>query len=123
MFNIYENRCNIMRHFEKFDRVMDFAARLKQYMVYGVSLAYPFFSLVTFLGVIKMAFNIPPEIAAVVAFVGVLVIGILSFKSGLYAKDMNITWRNTPMAVDIHQRTDRIEESVNRIEKHLGIEK
>jgi len=75
------------------------------------------------LGVIKMAFNIPPEIAAVVAFVGVLVIGILSFKSGLYAKDMNITWRNTPMAVDIHQRTDRIEESVNRIEKHLGIEK
>jgi hypothetical protein len=107
----------------QFDSIMDFAARFKQYMVYGVNLAYPFFSLITFLGVIKMAFNIPPEIAAVVAFVGVLVIGILSFKSGLYAKDMNITWRNTPMAVDIHQRTDRIEESVNRIEKHLGIEK
>jgi hypothetical protein len=107
----------------QFDTVMDFAARLKQYMVYGVSLAYPFFSLVTFLGVIKMAFNIPPEIAAVVAFIGVLVVGILSFKSGLYSKDMNITWKNTPMAVDIHERTDRIEQSINRIEKHLGIEK
>jgi hypothetical protein len=106
-----------------FDRIMDFAARLKQYMVYGVSLAYPFFSLVTFLGVIKMAFNIPPEIAAVVAFIGVLVVGILSFKSGLYSKDMNITWRNTPMAVDIHERTDRIEKSMKRIEEHLGIEK
>jgi hypothetical protein len=107
----------------KFDTVMDFAARLKQYMVYGVSLAYPFFSLVTFLGVIKMAFNIPPEIAAVVAFIGVLIVGILSFKSGLYSKDMNITWKNTPMAVDIHERTDRIEQSINRIENHLGIEK
>ena len=112
-----------MKHFEKFDRFMDFAARLKQYMVYGVSLAYPFFSLVTFLGVIKMAFNIPPEIAAIVAFIGVLVVGILSFKSGLYSKDMNITWKNTPMAVDIHERTDRIEKAIERVEQHLGIEK
>lgn len=106
-----------------FDTIMDFAARLKQYMVYGVNLAYPFFSLITFLGVIKMAFNIPPEIAAVVAFIGVLIIGILSFKSGLYSKDMNITWKNTPMAVDIHERTDRIEKSINKIEEHFGIEK
>lgn len=113
----------MMKHFEKFDGFMDFAARLKQYMVYGVSLAYPFFSLITFLGVIKMAFNIPPEIAAVVAFIGVLLVGIFSFKSGLYAKDMNITWRNTPMACDIDRRTATIEKSVERIEKHLGIEK
>jgi len=112
------------------DSIMDFAARIKQYMVYGVSLAYPFFSLVTFLGVIKIAFNIPPEIAAIVAFVGVLLVGILSFKSGLYSKDMNITWKNTPMAVDIHvctdqtdQRTARIEESVKKIEEYLGIKK
>jgi len=107
----------------KFDTILDFAARFKQYMVYGVNLAYPFFSLITFLGVIKMAFNIPPEIAAVVAFAGVLLIGVLSFKSGLYAKDMNITWKNTPMAVDIHERTDRIEKSIDRIEDHLGIQK
>lgn len=123
MFNICENRCNMMKHIEKFDKIMEFAARIKQYMVYGVSLAYPFFSLVTFLGVIKIAFNIPPEIAAVVAFFGVLVIGILSFKSGFYAKDMNITWKNTPMACDIDRRTSTIEQSVERIEKHLGIEK
>jgi hypothetical protein len=107
----------------KFDTMMDFAARLKQYMVYGVSLAYPFFSLVTFLGVIKMAFNIPPEIAAVVAFVGVLIVGILSFKSGLYAKDMNITWKNTPMACEIHGNTADILRSIERIERHLEIEK
>lgn len=113
----------MMKHFEKFDVIMDFAARLKQYMVYGVSLAYPFFSLVTFLGVIKMAFNIPPEIAAVAAFIGVLLIGIFSFKSGFYAKDMNITWKNTPMACDIDRRTSVIEESVKRIEEHLGVEK
>jgi hypothetical protein len=103
-----------------FDKVMDFAARTKQYMVYGVSLAYPIFSLVTFLGVIKMAFNIPPEIAAIVAFIGVYVVGIMSFKSGLYSKDMNITWKNTPMAVDIHERTDRIEQAVLRIEEKIG---
>jgi hypothetical protein len=107
----------------KFDKTIDFAARTKQYLVYGVSLAYPFFSLITFLGVIKMAFEIPPEIAAVVAFTGVYVVGVLSFKSGLYSKDMNITWKNTPMAVDIHERTDRIEKAIDRIEKHLGIEK
>jgi len=107
----------------KFDRVIDFAARTKQYIVYGVSLAYPFFSLVTFLGVIKMAFGIPPELAAIVAFIGVYTVGITSFKIGLYAKDMNITWRNTPMAVDIHERTDRIEKAIERIEQHLGIEK
>lgn len=110
-----------MKKVEKFETVMDFAARLKQYMVYGVSLAYPFFSLVTFLGVIKMAFNIPPEIAAVVAFIGVLLVGVLSFKSGLYSKDMNITWKNTPMACDIDRRTTAIEQSVERIENHLGI--
>ena len=120
MFNICGNRFIMMI---KFDTLMDFAARLKQYMIYGVSLAYPFFSLITFLGVIKMAFSIPPEIAAIIAFFGVLIMGILSFKSGLYSKDMNITWKNTPMAVDIHERTDRIEKAIERIEKHLGIEK
>lgn len=107
----------------KFDRVIDFAARTKQYVVYGVGLTYPFFTLVTFLGVIKMAWNIPPEIAAIVAFASVYIIGISSFKVGLYAKDMNITWKNTPMAVDIHERTDRIEKAIDRIEKHLGVEK
>jgi hypothetical protein len=107
----------------KFDVMMDFAARLKQYMIYGVSLAYPFFSLITFLGVIKMAFSIPPEIAAVIAFFGVLIMGILSFKSGLYSKDMNITWKNTPMACEIHGNTSDILRSIERIEKHLGIEK
>jgi hypothetical protein len=107
----------------KFDKFIDFTARTKQYVVYGVSLAYPFFSLITFLGVIKMAFGIPPEIAAIIAFIGVYVTGIMSFKIGLYSKDMNITWKNTPMAVDIHERTDRIEQSVERIENHLGIKK
>jgi len=114
----------------KFDILVDFAARTKQYVVYGVSLTYPFFTLITFLGVIKMAWNIPPEIAAFVAFIGVYVIGISSFKVGLYAKDMNITWKNTPMAVDIHKRTEtiekdvkNIEKSIERIEKHLGIKK
>jgi hypothetical protein len=120
MFNIREVEFIMMI---KFDTIMDFAARLKQYMIYGVSLAYPFFSLITFLGVIKMAFSIPPEIAAVIAFFGVLIMGILSFKSGLYSKDMNITWKNTPMAVDIHERTDRIEKAIERIEIRLGIEK
>lgn len=105
------------------DSIMDFAARIKQYMVYGVSLAYPFFSLVTFLGVIKIAFNIPPEVAAIVAFFGVLVTGILSFKSGLYSKDMNITWKNTPMACEIHGNTADILRSIERIEEHLGIKK
>jgi hypothetical protein len=107
----------------KFDILIDFAARTKQYVVYGVGLAYPVFSLVTFLGVIKMAWNIPPEIAAIVAFAGVYIIGISSFKIGLYAKDMNITWKNTPMAVDIHERTGRMEKAIERIEKHLGIDK
>jgi hypothetical protein len=107
----------------KFDRLVDFVARTKQYVVYGVSLTYPFFTLVTFLGVIKMAWNIPPEIAAFVAFIAVYVIGISSFKVGLYSKDMNITWKNTPMAVDIHERTGKIEKSLERIEKHLNIEK
>lgn len=105
----------------KFDRFIDFAARTKQYVVYGVSLTYPFFTLITFLGVIKMAWNIPPEIAAIVAFAAVYIIGISSFKVGLYAKDMNITWKNTPMAVDIHERTDRMEKALQRIEKHLDI--
>lgn len=104
----------------KCDRLIDFTARTKQYVVYGVSLTYPFFTLITFLGVIKMAWNIPPEIAAIVAFIGVYLIGISSFKIGLYAKDMNITWKNTPMAVDIHERTDRIEKAIERIEKCLG---
>lgn len=106
-----------------FEVLVDFAARTKQYMVYGVSLAYPFFSLVTFLGVIKMAFDIPPEIAAIVAFIGVYVVGVLSFKSGLYSKDMNITWKNTPMAVEIYERTEKIEKSVCKIEGHLGLQK
>lgn len=107
----------------KFDRIIDFAARTKQYLVYGVSLAYPFFSLVTFLGVIKMAFGIPPELAAIIAFIGVYSMGVLSFKSGLYSKDLNITWKFTPMAVDMYERIDHIEKAVERIENHLGIKK
>jgi hypothetical protein len=114
----------------KFDKIVDFAARTKQYVVYGVGLTYPLFTLITFLGVIKMAWNIPSEYAAIAAFAGVYIIGISSFKVGLYAKDMNITWKNTPMAVDIHERTDRkekrtnyLDKSLKRIEKHLGIEK
>jgi hypothetical protein len=114
----------------KFDGIMEFAAQTKQYMVYGVSLAYPFFSLITFLGVIKIAFNIPPEFAAVVAFIGVYVTGVLAFKSGLYSRDMNISWKNTPMAVDIDTNTKAIKQcsndiknSINRIEGHLGTKK
>lgn len=107
----------------KYDRLIDFAARTKQYMVYGVSLTYPFFTLITFLGVIKMAWNIPPELAALAAFSVVYCIGISSFKVGLYAKDMNITWKNTPMAVDLCDRTERLEAAINRLEKHLDVKK
>lgn len=106
----------------KTDFIIDFAARTKQYVVYGVSLTYPFFTLITFLGVIKMAWNIPPEIAAVVAFAAVYIIGISSFKVGLYSKDMNITWKNTPMAVEIYDRTERIEKSVSEIKEKLDKE-
>jgi hypothetical protein len=101
------------------DTCIQFVAQIKQYMVYGVSLAYPVISLVTFLGVIKLAFDIPPEIAAVVAFIGVLTIGVISFRSGLYAHDMNISWKNTPMAVDIHKGTDTIEKKVDILTKEL----
>ena len=107
----------------KFDKTIDLAARTKQYVMYGMAILQPAFSLITFLGVAKLAFSIPPEVAALAAFVGVYTIGVISFKSGLYSKDLNITWKFTPMAVDIHERTDRIEKSMERIEKHLGIEK
>jgi len=107
----------------KFDKTIDLAARTKQYVMYGMAILQPAFSLITFLGVAKLAFSIPPEVAALAAFVGVYTIGVISFKSGLYSKDLNITWKFTPMAVDIHERTDRIEKSMERIEKHLGISK
>jgi hypothetical protein len=108
---------------KKVDNGVRILAQIKQYMVYGVSLAYPFISLITFLGVIKLAFNIPPEIAAIVAFVGVLIIGVISFKSGLYSHDMNISWKNTPMAVDIHERTDRIEKNVEELREQIEEQK
>jgi uncharacterized membrane protein (GlpM family) len=104
----------------KFERIVDFAARTKQYVLYGVGLLYPGFTLVTFLGVAKLAFSIPPELAAIVAFGGVYIVGITAFRIGLYSRDMNITWKNTPMAVDIHERTDRIEKAIERIEKRLN---
>jgi uncharacterized membrane protein (GlpM family) len=103
----------------KFDSLVDFIAKTKQYVVYGVGITYPIFTLITFLGVIKMAWNIPPEIAACVAFGAVYIIGSSSFKIGLYAKDMNITWKNTPMAVEIYERTERMEKAINEIKKSL----
>ena len=103
----------------KSDWVVGFAAQTKQYMVYGASLTAPFFTLITFLGVVKMAWNIPTEIAAVLAFGGVYTIGYFSFKTGLYAKDQNITWKNTPMAVDIHERTGRIDENIKHIDESI----
>lgn len=108
---------------KRFDNSIRIVAQLKQYMVYGVSLAYPFISLITFLGVVKLAFDVPPEIAAVIAFVGVLVLGIISFKSGLYAHDMNISWKNTPMAVDIHTRTESIERNVKALNDKIDEQK
>ena len=103
-----------------FDKTIDLTARTKQYVMYGMAILQPAFSLITFLGVAKLAFSIPPEIAAAAAFVGVYAIGVIAFKSGLYSKDLNITWKFTPMAVDIHERTDRIEKAIERIERRLN---
>jgi hypothetical protein len=108
---------------QKVDNAVRVTAQIKQYMVYGVSLAYPFISLITFLGVIKLAFDIPPEIAAIVAFFGVLIVGIISFKTGLYSHDMNISWKNTPMAVEIHKRTEDIESKLDCMAKQMDEQK
>lgn len=96
--------------------VVQYMAQMKQYMMYGAQIAYPFITAFTAIGVAKVAFSVPPEIAFVCLLGAVLSIGIISFKIGLYSKDYEIQWVNTPSAKELCDRVKKIERIID--EKH-----
>jgi hypothetical protein len=85
------------------------AAKIKRFATYGAEIVYPFITVFTAIGVAKVAFGIPPEIAFVVILTVVLSIGGLAIKIGLFGKDQNIVWANTPMAKELCDRVEHIE--------------
>ena len=91
---------------------VEFAARIKRQMMYGSEIVYPFITVFTAIGVAKVAFGIPPELAFVIILCGVFLVGSTAVKIGLFGKDMDFVWRNSPIAKKL---CDRVE----KIEKHL----
>jgi hypothetical protein len=100
----------------KMDDIVQWMAQIKQYMMYGAQIAYPFITAFTAVGVAKVAFDIPPAVAFGCLLCVVLGIGITSFKIGLYSKDYEIQWVNTPSAKDLCDRVKKIERIID--EKH-----
>lgn len=81
--------------------------------MYGAQIAYPFITAFTAIGVAKIAFDIPPQIAFIILLLTVLSIGMMSFRIGLYSKDYEIQWTNTPSAKELSERAKRIENLLN----------
>lgn len=96
--------------------VVDHIAWVKQYAFYGVQLCYPFITAFTAVGVAKVAFAIPWYIAFTIMVVGILGVGVVAFRVGLYSRDMDICWEKTPMAKTLCDRVERIENMIG--EKH-----
>ena len=99
--------------------IVQFANQIKQYMMYGAQVIYPFITVFTAIGVAKIAFDIPPLVAFIIILTIVLCIGIVSFKVGLYSKDYEIQWVNTPSAKKLSGQVDEMHNINKDLKKKL----
>lgn len=90
-------------------RVVSYISHLKVRTLYGVEIVSPLITLFTAVGVAKVAWGIPAWIAALVMFGSVFVVGAITFRMGIFGKDRDIQWRETPMANEILDALKRLE--------------
>ena len=95
-------------------RMISVIAHLKVIMFYGAETLYPFFTLFTAVGVAKIAFGIPAPIAAIIMFFVIFCVGLVMFKIGIFGKDLDIKWENTPSAKEVLERVRNIDSTINK---------
>jgi len=84
-------------------------SHLKVRILYGVEIVSPAITLFTAVGVAKVAWGIPAWIAGLVMLGSVFVVGAATFRMGIFGKDRDIQWRETPMANEILDALKRLE--------------
>lgn len=90
------------------DTLITTIAHTKVIIFYGAESVYPFFTLFTAVGIAKIAFGIPTYIA-IILMVGVIgIVGITTFKAGVFGKDLDIKWNNTPSAKRLCEQVDQL---------------
>ena len=83
-------------------------AHTKVIIFYGAESVYPFFTLFTAVGIAKIAFGIPTYIA-IALMVGIIgIVGITTFKVGVFGKDLDIKWNNTASAKKLCEQVDQL---------------
>jgi hypothetical protein len=83
-------------------------AHTKVIIFYGAESVYPFFTLFTAVGIAKIAFGIPTYIA-IALMVGIIgIVGITTFKTGVFGKDLDIKWNNTASAKKLCEQVDQL---------------
>ena len=90
------------------DTIITFVAHTKVIIFYGAESVYPFLTLFTAVGIAKIAFGIPAYLAIVIMFGVVATVGITTFKMGVFGKDLDIKWNNTPSAKKLCEQVDQI---------------
>jgi len=84
-------------------------AHIKIILFYGAELLYPVFTLFTAVGIAKVAFGIPAWTAVVIMGCAVFGCGLFAIKGGVFGRDLDIKWNNTPSAKRLCEQVDRIE--------------
>lgn len=98
-------------------KVISLIAHIKVIVFYGAETLYPFFTLFTAVGVAKIAFGIPAPLAAVIMFFVVFGVGFIMFKIGIFGKDLDIKWNNTPSAKEVLDRIRTVDERIEKWER------
>jgi len=93
--------------------IIEIIARLKVTLFYGAELLYPVFTLFTAVGVAKVAFAIPTWTAVAIMGAAVFCGGLFAIWGGVFGKDLDIKWKNTPSAKRLCEQVDRIERKLN----------
>lgn len=93
-------------------------AHLKVILFYGAESCYPFFTLFTAVGVAKIAFGIPTWTAVILMGSIVFGFGLVAFRVGIFGKDLDIKWQNTPSAKQLCERVQRIEDHLLGTKRH-----
>lgn len=83
-------------------------AHTKVIIFYGAESVYPFFTLFTAVGIAKIAFGIPTYWAIVIMLGIIAGVGIITFKAGVFGKDLDIKWNNTPSAKKLCEQVDQL---------------
>lgn len=92
----------------KKEKLVSAIAHAKVIIFYGSESVYPLFTLFTAVGIAKIAFGIP-TFWAIAIMVGIVTgVGITTFKAGVFGKDLDIKWNNTPSARKLSEQVDQL---------------